>query len=286
MPTLVQSKTGEDASSPGTLTFDSSTTSGNTIIVKVGIGEQGCSGAGFDITDNKGNGTFTAAIRTGPGADTTALGEQHYAFNITGGSSHTITFTATGGFSGVFLMCIEEWSGLTTTDPLDKVAENSDQNTSVAGVTTATLSQADELISQLVVTRTVKAITTTGYTEFQVDGAIVAGTLSSGYQIVASTSAVSAAGSWTGSETYSANLATFKATTLAVEQEGYRFRNDDGSESSATWIAAQDTPITAPKATNTRLRILTDTNNVDSPTRRLKLQYRKVGDDGWRDLKQ
>jgi hypothetical protein len=76
------------------------------------------------------------------------------------------------------------------------------------------------------------------------------------------------------------------AGPLAYEQEGFRFRNDDGSESTATWKASQDTNVTAVKSANTRLRVLTDTANADPATKRMKLQYRKVGDDGWRDLKE
>ena len=41
-----------------------------------------------------------------------------------------------------------------------------------------------------------------------------------------------------------------------VEQEGYRWRNDDGSESAATWLASQDTPLTLDVGTSARLRVL------------------------------
>lgn len=40
------------------------------------------------------------------------------------------------------------------------------------------------------------------------------------------------------------------------EQEGYRWRNDDGSESAATWKASQDTSATISVSTNVRLRTL------------------------------
>lgn len=72
---------------------------------------------------------------------------------------------------------------------------------------------------------------------------------------------------------------------VTYEQEGFRFRNDDGSESAATGAANQDVNLTAAKSVNKRLRMLTDTAGADPPTKRLKLKYRKVGDDGWRDLK-
>lgn len=44
--------------------------------------------------------------------------------------------------------------------------------------------------------------------------------------------------------------------TTTLDQEGFRWRNDDGSETSATWKAAQDTDLTAPLSANVRLRAL------------------------------
>lgn len=68
------------------------------------------------------------------------------------------------------------------------------------------------------------------------------------------------------------------------EQEGYRWRADDGDEDGATWLAAQDTNISRAKLTNTRLRILTNVTN-DPPSEGLKLQYRRAnGADEWKDV--
>ncbi len=75
-------------------------------------------------------------------------------------------------------------------------------------------------------------------------------------------------------------------TSLAAkEQEGHQFRLDDGSESGATDIGAQDSNITAAKLANRRLRILTDVDG-DAEAEAVTLQYRKVGDGSaeWRDV--
>lgn len=99
-----------------------------------------------------------------------------------------------------------------------------------------------------------------------------------------------ATGTITGSYTGGASgttglLAAIEPAAPEYEQEGFRFRNDDGSETAATWAAAQDTNISAAAGIK-RLRMLTDEKNVGNPpATRLKMQYRKVGDDGWRDLK-
>lgn len=78
-------------------------------------------------------------------------------------------------------------------------------------------------------------------------------------------------------------LAGLLAFTAFLEQEGFRWRADDGSESGASWLAGQDVSITRGKTTNTRLRAVVDTRG-DSPSTAHKLQYRKQGDPEWRDV--
>lgn len=68
------------------------------------------------------------------------------------------------------------------------------------------------------------------------------------------------------------------------EQEGYRWRNDDASESAATWAAAQDTLLTAPVTSERRLRGLVNTTN-DAPSQGYTLQYRRTTDSIWRDVR-
>ena len=70
------------------------------------------------------------------------------------------------------------------------------------------------------------------------------------------------------------------AEILWLTLEAFRFRNDDGSEATATWIAGQDVSINRASETMTRLRLILDTNS-DAPGLQLKLQYRPVGDPDW-----
>jgi hypothetical protein len=75
---------------------------------------------------------------------------------------------------------------------------------------------------------------------------------------------------------------TFTTATL-LAQSHYRFRNDDGSETTATWAAAEDTNVTIAALTPKRLRVeIGATGNPASAA--YKLQYRKVGDSTWRDI--
>lgn len=73
--------------------------------------------------------------------------------------------------------------------------------------------------------------------------------------------------------------------TPVITQTHYRWRNDDGSETTATWAAAEDTEMSAAQGVRRRLRVQCDTNtNRDSE--QLTLQYRKVGDPAteWRTI--
>lgn len=80
-------------------------------------------------------------------------------------------------------------------------------------------------------------------------------------------------------------LCALKPSSAAtLEQEGFRWRDDNGSETTATWLASQDTNITRAKLTTTRLRMLINASG-DPASQRYKLRYRRVGDSGWRDLK-
>ncbi len=70
---------------------------------------------------------------------------------------------------------------------------------------------------------------------------------------------------------------------VTQEQEGFRFYNDDGSESAATALAAQDTNSSLAPDTPKRLRMLINAAG-DPPSSAYKLQFRKVGDPSWTDV--
>ena len=65
-----------------------------------------------------------------------------------------------------------------------------------------------------------------------------------------------------------------------IEQEGYRFRNDDGSESAATWRQVQDVVDSISAGVNVRLRILLNASG-DPASSQFQLEYRKVGNADW-----
>jgi len=76
---------------------------------------------------------------------------------------------------------------------------------------------------------------------------------------------------------------TTAAATPTLDQSHFRFRNDDGSETTATWAAAEDANVTIPALTPTRLRVEITAAN-DPASKAYRLQYRKVGETYWRDV--
>lgn len=69
------------------------------------------------------------------------------------------------------------------------------------------------------------------------------------------TATKSGSGEW-----YGGILAFKSALSITIEQEGFRFRNDDGNETTATWDGSQDTDITQPQNTTRRIRFILNTS--------------------------
>lgn len=67
---------------------------------------------------------------------------------------------------------------------------------------------------------------------------------------------------------------------VSLEQEGFRWRNDDGSETTATWKGAQDADITNPTGQNMRLRILVNATG-DPTSKDFLLEGKKSTDTDW-----
>ena len=78
---------------------------------------------------------------------------------------------------------------------------------------------------------------------------------------------------------YTQNYYTFVGSggeppaTPLLTQFSFRFRKDDGSESTATWEAAENTPISLAPNTKIRLRIGIDATN-DPPSKDFQIEYR------------
>jgi len=87
----------------------------------------------------------------------------------------------------------------------------------------------------------------------------------------------------TGQESLTAkDLVYVLRIQYGLEVEGFRFREDDGDEDEATWVALQDTNVTLPSLKNYRLRFIVNTDgNPDEED--FQLEVRPLGGD-WRKV--
>lgn len=65
--------------------------------------------------------------------------------------------------------------------------------------------------------------------------------------------------------------------TPTLTQEGFRFRNDDGSESAATWAAVQDASVSFATGKKLRLRVLVDATGAPAASQ-FQLEVKKSTD--------
>lgn len=73
---------------------------------------------------------------------------------------------------------------------------------------------------------------------------------------------------------------------MALEQEGFRWRNDDGSETAATWKATQDTNISLALDNVVRLRVLLNVSSNPAPaTSKYRLEYKEAAESIWTEVK-
>lgn len=76
------------------------------------------------------------------------------------------------------------------------------------------------------------------------------------------------------SATWDVGADEYISAAIALDQEGFRFRNDDGSETTATWKEAQDTNINLAINTVARLRMLINATG-DPDSKQFRLEYRR-----------
>jgi hypothetical protein len=258
-----------------TLSFPAGTTAGNAIVVGVRLGSA-VAFSTVSVSDDKGN-TYVRDVQV----DDSVSGNQMEIFsaaNVAGGTV-VVTVTLTGGAVALrWGVC--EYQGLVTSAPLDKTSTNNPNasNTSLNSNNTATTANANDLLVGVGMTRnnTVTFTAGTGYAlRFQAN------------KIALEDKSVSATGAYNATETISVAdtwmmaVAAYKGAAGAnttFEQEGFRWRNDDGGETSATWLAAQDADVTQPSGTNTLLRVLIDSAADDPPPKQFQLEYKKSAD--------
>lgn len=98
------------------------------------------------------------------------------------------------------------------------------------------------------------------------------------YQLQTGSGSITVDGTFDSSVEYVGMLLIYNEILVATtEEEGFRARNDDGSETTASFAAAQDTNFTFPIDTNLRLRMLLNATN-DPASTAYKLEYKLNAD--------
>lgn len=72
-------------------------------------------------------------------------------------------------------------------------------------------------------------------------------------------------------------------SSIKAEQHSFRFRDDNGSETTASWLASLNTDVTRAKDTNTRLRTLVNVTG-DLPAQNFQLEYKDSAGTTWTKL--
>lgn len=163
------------------------------------------------------------------------------------------------------------FSGVDQASPIGDIDQNT--SSSASWSPTLTTTSGDYVFVVTSSNNDVTQTVTTGSEEWD-DNSNVGAHTTAALSSIASGSLTGVAWTWSSAETNSYIAFTIQQSTLDVDQEGYRFRNDDGNETTATWLANQDTAITQPLATNTRLRVLVDTS-ADPSSAQYQLEYKK-----------
>lgn len=141
--TLVQAKSGSNTGTTAlAIPLTSNTSTGDTLIVAVNCDQTSDKVSSITATGMTFNKITLASGLIGGGA--ASYISIWYAFNVTGATTPTVTInkSATSGIEAVLF----HYSGFTTTDPLDKVNRAVGTTTAITTGTTATLSQANEVV--------------------------------------------------------------------------------------------------------------------------------------------
>lgn len=284
---LVQSKHLAVAGTGGNawfeMAFDSNVTAGNLIDVSAGY-DGSADEHPTNCVDTLSN-TYTEVTNcfvrdSANGQNKTAF----YAKNITGGACTVrVNLSSSRSFCS---LTISEWSGGDTTAPL----VGSNGTVQGDGATTTTTPSSGSvtpgvdgalILSDMEDTSHGLVTVTPESTGFQ----NVGGTdgWCSQYEVQVSSASISGDFSLSGNRIVLSTIRAYKvASSVTLEQEGFRWVEDNGSESGSSFSAAQDTSITAAAGATKRLRMLINSTG-DAATKQYKLQWKKSGGT-WADV--
>jgi hypothetical protein len=239
-----------------TCAFGAAVAIGDLLVAHIGWNDVGSYTEISSVTSNSGTLTWTRATGNACVAGNNLTECIYYAVAI---AADTPTVSVSwGAVNQPFIdIRVQAFTGFTGTPTFDEAAGATGSSTTPATGNSGTTDVNDEVVVFGGMTgQTYASGVATGYTQH----ANTSYNDTWGYKIVAATGTQSATAALELTHDWAITLATFKDVTGAatLDQEGFRFRNDDGDENAATWKEAQDTNLTAPLDTNLRVRFIVD----------------------------
>lgn len=259
--------------------FGSVITAGRTLVVGMSIWDAAGTNTVTSVTDTLGNTYSQVATVT----ETTHKLYIFRAFNVLGGTN-AVTVNLSGSSDLTF--AATEIDTVPITNPND--ASNSATGTSTTpSVSVTTVNSAPQVFGVFAHDGTNRTLTEgSGWTMLaENEGGSANMPLAWMYQAYASSGAKTVNGTiGTGVVNWAILGASFASVVAAtLDQYGFRGRNDDGSETTATWKAAQNTSFSITPDQAFRLRFGINASG-DPASAGFKVQYRKVGAAAWRDV--
>jgi len=196
-------------------------------------------------------------------------------------SSEGSSWTFTHSSSAWRTVVCSAWSGgVTSGDPQDATADsdNAASTTVTAGTITTSTNNSMNIAGVMSYNLDDLGASSSGYTDggiFDSHNLFYAIQASSGASGTKTFTSASASGNWT-----SWHISIKEAASATQEQEGFRFGEDDGSESAHTWTANQDTNISTADNTAKLLRVLVNAT-LDPASAAYTLRYQKNGAGGY-----
>lgn len=270
----------------GTVTFNfpGNITAGNTVIVTLAVYNDQT----FRISALTASGTSGTRDVDKASADNANHAEIWRVTSAAGGST-AVAITLPSGVN-YLSGCAEEWDNISTSSPLDQsgtggpTAGSSAPSATAAGSTSQADTVSYAVFCDYAGTNWTSSTPPSGYTEnFEEHDGTAHEAGAGAYKVLSATGTETATFTTGASMSWICSLAVYKLTGVGSatrEQEGARFRNDDGSETTATWAASQDSNHTAALSTNLRLRALVNATG-DPATGAYTLRYQKNGSGGY-----
>ena len=191
------------------------------------------------VTDTAGN-TYTGL--TAATYTTNGVERMFYCANATGNASNVVTgnFSASIAYRGITVWQV---SGQDTGAGF-LVDSDTQTGSGTTSMTSPSITAGDAAFFFIGEYAGTSATPGSGWTESADDAT---GAFKAYYRIDSPGGTYAASGTLAASTNYGLSILSIASgTTSTLEQKRFRWRNDDGSESTATWAAAEDTNITEP----------------------------------------